>query len=84
LNPGSDCNLKPVSVQEIKTAVRRLSSEEFAAFRRWILEYDEEGWNVAATELDHVLVSRLSGPFEPIEPDWKDRVRRSAADLRDS
>jgi hypothetical protein len=73
-----------VSVQEIETAVSRLSSEELAAFRRWFLEYDAEGWNVAAAEVDHLLVSRLSGPFEPLEPDWKDRVRQSAADLRDS
>jgi len=33
----------------------------------------------AAGELERVLVERLGGPFEPLEPDWKERVRSAAA-----
>ena len=33
----------------------------------------------AASELERVLVDRLAGPFEPLETDWKERVRQSAA-----
>jgi hypothetical protein len=32
----------------------------------------------AASELERVLVDRLAGPFEPLETDWKERVRQSA------
>jgi len=28
--------------------------------------------------LEGVLVDRLAGPFEPLETDWKERVRQSA------
>lgn len=35
--------------------------------------------DVAAGELDSVLSSRMSGPFEPLEEDWKERVRGTAA-----
>jgi predicted RNase H-like HicB family nuclease len=28
--------------------------------------------------LEGVLVDRLAGPFEPLEADWKERVRQSA------
>ena len=38
----------------------------------------------AASELEGTLENRLAGPFEGLEPDWKQRVRKSAADLRDS
>lgn len=33
----------------------------------------------AAGELERVLAERLSGPFAPLEPDWKERVRNAAA-----
>ncbi len=71
-----------MSVQEIETAVSKLSSQELAAFRRWFLEFDSKGWDT--TELDQVLVSRLAGPFEPLEEDWKQRVQQAAANLRDA
>ena len=32
----------------------------------------------AASELEQVLVDRGAGPFEPLEADWKERVRQSA------
>jgi len=31
-------------------------------------------------ELEPVLEARLEGPFEPIEGDWKQRVREAAQD----
>ena len=32
----------------------------------------------AAGELEQVLIGRMDGPFAPLEPDWKDRVRFAA------
>jgi hypothetical protein len=32
----------------------------------------------AVEELDRVLIDRMDGPFEPLEPDWKERVRSLA------
>lgn len=73
-----------MSLQEIESAVTSLSSEELAAFRRWFMEFDEQGWRAAIDELDTVLLSRLAGPFAPLEADWKDRVREAAAELREA
>ncbi len=36
-------------------------------------------WDVATGELDSVLENRMNGPFEPMEEDWKERVRSAAA-----
>lgn len=33
----------------------------------------------AAATLEGVLTERINGPFLPLEPDWKDRVRSAAA-----
>ena len=33
----------------------------------------------AAGELERVLAERMDGPFAPLEPDWKERVRTAAA-----
>jgi hypothetical protein len=33
----------------------------------------------AAGTLERVLIDRMGGPFAPLEPDWKDRVRSTAA-----
>jgi hypothetical protein len=33
----------------------------------------------AAGELEHVLAERMRGPFAPLEPDWKERVKSVAA-----
>lgn len=38
----------------------------------------------AASELEGILAQRLAGPFALLEADWKQRVRESAADGRDS
>ncbi len=32
------------------------------------------------SELEMVLEERLQGPFSPLEPDWKERVRKAAKD----
>jgi hypothetical protein len=34
----------------------------------------------AASELERTLTERLAGPFAPLEPDWKQRVRQAAAE----
>ena len=33
----------------------------------------------AGGELESALTERMEGPFFPLEPDWKDRVRAAAA-----
>jgi hypothetical protein len=33
----------------------------------------------AAGTLESVLMERMTGPFAPLEPDWRDRVRSAAA-----
>jgi hypothetical protein len=33
----------------------------------------------AVGELERVLAERMAGPFETLEPDWKERVRSAAA-----
>jgi hypothetical protein len=33
----------------------------------------------AAGELERVLAERMDGPFAPLEADWKERVRSTAA-----
>lgn len=35
----------------------------------------------AVDEMERTLEGRLAGAFEPLEGDWKERVRRSAAKL---
>ena len=80
---ASDVNLR-VSLQEIESAVSNLSSEELAAFRRWFMSFDEQGWRAAADELDAILLTRLAGPFAPLESDWKNRVRKAAAEMREA
>jgi uncharacterized protein (DUF433 family) len=32
----------------------------------------------AEGDVERILVDRLAGPFEPLETDWKERVRQSA------
>jgi hypothetical protein len=55
---------------ERMTAVGAHSKEEYLLA---LIESD-----CAASELERVLVDRLAGPFEPLEIDWKQRVRQSA------
>jgi len=37
----------------------------------------------AAGELEQVLGERLDGPFEALEPDWKERVRGAGPQAKD-
>src|SRR5205814_6775623 len=36
----------------------------------------------AEGDVERILVDRLAGPFEPLETDWKERVRQSATKSR--
>ena len=33
------------AIQELETAVQRLSEDEFVAFRAWFVEYDAQLWD---------------------------------------
>ena len=33
------------AIQELETAVQRLSEDEFVAFRTWFVEYDAQLWD---------------------------------------
>lgn len=35
-------------------------------------------FDCAMSELEGTLEGRISGPFEPLEEDWKERVRQAA------
>jgi hypothetical protein len=59
---------------ERMTAVGARSKEEYLLA---LIESD-----CAASELERILVDRLAGPFEPLEADWKERVRQSATKRR--
>jgi hypothetical protein len=59
------------ALRERMTTVGAHSKEEYLVA---LIESD-----CAASELERVLVDRLAGPFEPLETDWKERVRQSAA-----
>lgn len=58
------------ALRERMAAVGARSKEEYLLA---LIESD-----CAASELERVLVDRLAGPFEPLETDWKERVRQSA------
>ncbi len=38
----------------------------------------------AAGELERALMERMGGPFEALEPDWKERVRSAAAKRKEA
>jgi hypothetical protein len=71
-----------MSVHEIERAVSSLSADELDAFRRWFVQFDKEGWQAADAELESLLLERLAGPFDAFESNWKDSVRRMAAQAR--
>lgn len=54
------------TVQEIETAVRKLSRDELSAFRSWFVEFDAAAWDhqfqedVAAGRLDALADEALS------------------------
>jgi len=53
------------TIQEIETAVRKLSREELSAFRSWFVEFDAAAWDrqfeqdVAAGRLDPLAEEAL-------------------------
>ena len=53
------------TIQEIETAVRKLSREELSAFRSWFVEFDAAAWDrqfeedVAAGRLDSLAEEAL-------------------------
>ena len=57
------------ALRERMTAVGAHSKEEYLLA---LIESD-----CATSELERILVDRLAGPFEPLETDWKERVRQS-------
>lgn len=58
--------ISDMSVQELESAVSKLSREELAAFRRWFVEFDAAAWDkqfeedVAAGRLDKFADEALS------------------------
>jgi hypothetical protein len=38
----------------------------------------------AEATLERVLTKRIDGPFAPLEPDWKDRVRTASSKLTET
>ena len=50
------------TVQEIQTAVSKLSTEELSTFRAWFVEFDAEAWD-RQFEKD-VAEGRLDAPAE--------------------
>jgi hypothetical protein len=58
------------ALRERMAAVGARSKEEYLLA---LIESD-----CAAAELEPILADRVAGPFEPLETDWKERVRQSA------
>ncbi len=57
--------------------IRAVGAESKEAYLLTLVESD-----CAAGALEETLSARLDGPFEPLEEDWKERVRQSASRLR--
>lgn len=63
------------TVAEIERAIGHLPSDK----EEYVLELIAS--DGAVDELERTLEGRLAGAFEPLEGDWKERVRQSAAKL---
>ena len=59
------------------TLVERMKSAGVLSREDYLIGLVES--DCAAATLEAVLAERMEGPFEPLEPDWKDRVRSVAA-----
>ena len=57
--------------------IRVAGAESKEAYLLTLVESD-----CAASALEETLAARMSGPFEPLEQDWKERVRQAAGNLR--
>jgi hypothetical protein len=59
------------------TLAERVKSSGAASKEEYLLSLVES--DCAADSLERVLAERLAGPFAPLEPDWKDNVRKAAS-----
>jgi hypothetical protein len=55
---------------------RRASSAGFCSIEEYVVTLIQADCHLAETE--QLLRSRIDGPFEPLEDDWMERVRRTA------
>jgi len=76
------------TVREIEEAVRKLSLDELAVFRRWSAEFDAGGWDrqfeadVAAGRLDELAEEALEDLREGRCTDlWSTGRRHASGDL---
>ena len=59
------------------TVAERVKTSGVGSKEEYLLSLVES--DCAAGTLERVLTERLAGPFAPLERDWKDRVRATAA-----
>lgn len=59
------------------TVAERMKASGARSKEEYLLSLVES--DCAAGELERVLAERVDGPFAPLEPDWKERVRSLAA-----
>jgi len=59
------------------TLAERVKTSGAGSTEEYLLSLVES--DCAAGTLERVLAERMGGPFAPLEPDWKDRVRSTAA-----
>jgi hypothetical protein len=59
------------------TLTERVKTSGASSKEEYLLSLVES--DCAAGTLERVLTERLAGPFAPLEPDWKARVRSAAA-----
>jgi hypothetical protein len=67
----------PTSLDE--SLVARMKAVGARSKEEYVLELI--AFDCAVNELEGTLEGRLAGPFEPLEEDWKELVRQSAAKL---
>jgi hypothetical protein len=60
---------------------RRVSETGAQSKEEYLLRLLESDFAVGT--LEGMLSTRLAGAFTPLEPDWKDRVRKKAASRED-
>ena len=59
------------------TLAERVKTSGASSKEEYLLSLVES--DCAAGTLERVLTERMAGPFAPLEPDWRDRVRSLAA-----
>jgi hypothetical protein len=60
------------------TLAERVKASGAGSKEEYLLSLVES--DCAEGTLEHVLKERMAGPFAPLEPDWRDRVRIKAAE----